>query len=549
MSKQIINTPSLFKLDDTFEDERFARVRIAVMHSGINRNNSSFSKKSMEKAKDTFANIPILANVTVHRDKNGNEYLDYSGHDMHLEDDLYNDGEQRMIYDEKIVGIVPETNNFEILKDDETGEYYIFVDALLYRDYGNYCVDVLEERGGTTDVSMEIDAIDVAYDSKSKALNIKEFIATGITLLGEDVTPAMKKANATIFSINEDSRENQLMQIMQELKESLDNYTSAIQADKTILRKENKKGMKFEELLAKYNISAEDVDFEYEDLDDSQLEEKFVEVFGEQEETPAEDGEEVETEEEVTEEVEEQEEVTEEEVETEEPEDNAEVETSGEEFSEETENVEENSVQFSMSYGDEKLEFATSLSEKLYNLSQIVNAQYSSDETWYSVDAYDEPNKYVVMIDVFSGRAYKQDYKIRKGEYQLVGDRIQVYSQFLTQDEINELDNMRKNYSSIETKLAQYESEPEKIEVLNSEDYDGIKATEEYAEISKRENYFELSKEELTKKLDEITLSYAKQNKLNYSVAEPNESKNKIGKIPVYTEKKISNYGSLLKDI
>lgn len=545
MSKQIVNTPSLFKLDDTFNDDRFCRVRIAVMHSGINRNNSMFTKKSMEQAKDTFANIPILANVTIHRDKNGNEYLDYSGHDMHLEDDLYNDGEQRMIYDEKIVGIVPETNNFEILKDDETGEYYLFVDALLYRDYGNYCVDILEERGGTTDISMEIDAIDVAYSSKDKALNIKKFVATGITLLGGDVTPAMKKANATIFSLNEDSRHNQLIEIMQELKQSLDNYTSAIQADETILRKENEKGMKFEELLAKYNISAEDVDFEYEDLDDSQLEEKFAEVFGTQEEeteTPSEDGEEV-VEEEVTEE-----EVTEEDETTEEPE-KVEEETS-EEFSEETEIVEENSVQFSLTYGDEKLEFATSLSEKLYNLSQVVNAQYSDDETWYSVDAYDDPSKYVVMIDIFTGRAYKQDYKIRKGEYQLVGDRVQVYSQFLTQDEIDELDNMRKNYSSIEEKLSKYECEPEKIDIINSEDYAGIKATEEYAEISKRENYFDLSKEELTKKLDEITLSYAKKNALKFSEKDDvKPTKNKIGIVPIETSSKVSNYGSLLRDI
>lgn len=545
MSKQIVSTPSLFKLDDTFNDDRFCRVRIAVMHSGINRNNSMFTKKSMEQAKDTFANIPILANVTIHRDKNGNEYLDYSGHDMHLEDDLYNDGEQRMIYDEKIVGIVPETNNFEILKDDETGEYYLFVDALLYRDYGNYCVDILEERGGTTDISMEIDAIDVAYSSKDKALNIKKFVATGITLLGGDVTPAMKKANATIFSLNEDSRHNQLIEIMQELKQSLDNYTSAIQADETILRKENEKGMKFEELLAKYNISAEDVDFEYEDLDDSQLEEKFAEVFGTQEEeteTPSEDGEEV-VEEEVAEE-----EVTEEDETTEEPE-KVEEETS-EEFSEETEIVKENSVQFSLTYGDEKLEFATSLSEKLYNLSQVVNAQYSDDETWYSVDAYDDPSKYVVMIDIFTGRAYKQDYKIRKGEYQLVGDRVQVYSQFLTQDEIDELDNMRKNYSSIEEKLSKYECEPEKIDIINSEDYAGIKDTEEYAEISKRENYFDLSKEDLTKKLDEITLSYAKKNALKFSEKDDvKPTKNKIGIVPIATSSKVSNYGSLLKDI
>ena len=130
-------------------------VCAAALHSGINLNNSSIDTSAIQIAKSSFANIPILANIIVYIDKEGNQHLDCSGHDMHIEDDLYNDGEQRMIYDEKVVGVVPEKNNFEIVYDDEAGNNYAYVDELIYREYGNYCTDILESRGIKTSVSTE----------------------------------------------------------------------------------------------------------------------------------------------------------------------------------------------------------------------------------------------------------------------------------------------------------------------------------------------------------------------------------------------------------
>ena len=114
---QIVKTPSVFKIDDSFTDDRFMRVRIAVMHSGENLNKSSFSTKVIKDAKDTFANIPVLANVIKYTDENGDEHFDYNGHDAHIEEDAFNEGEYRLIYDEKVVGTVPESNNFEIVHD------------------------------------------------------------------------------------------------------------------------------------------------------------------------------------------------------------------------------------------------------------------------------------------------------------------------------------------------------------------------------------------------------------------------------------------------
>ena len=208
--KHIIQTPSLFKVDDSFRDERFMKVRIAAMHSGKNLNQSKFSTDVIKAAKDTFANIPILANIIITTDENGNQHMDYGSHDMHIEDDFFDSDNQRIIYDEKVVGVVPEHNNFEIVKDEETGNDYVWVDALIYRDYGNYCADILESRGGTTSVSAEISCEEISYESQDKALQVDKMTMCAITLLGEDVKPGMTKAHATTFSIDDESREKQI---------------------------------------------------------------------------------------------------------------------------------------------------------------------------------------------------------------------------------------------------------------------------------------------------------------------------------------------------
>ena len=74
------------------------------------------------------------------------------------------------------------------------------------------------------------------------------------------------------------------------------------------------------------------------------------------------------------------------------------------------------------------------------------------------------------------------------------------------------LEQMKANYSSIEEKLQQYESEPEKLEVLASEEYSQIKDTDAYKELAKRDTYFSMSKDELVEKLDACLLEFAKHN-------------------------------------
>lgn len=508
----IVKTPSLFAVDDTFDDERFMKVRIAVMHSGVNLNNSSFDVDVIRNAKDTFSNIPILANIVTREDEDGNTVLDYGGHDMHVEEDVFHEGEMRLIYDEKVVGVIPEANNFEIVSGDD-GKDFVYVDGLIYREYGNYCADILESRDNTTDVSAEIFCSDISIDAETKVLEVGTMCMSGVTLLGADVNPAMKGANATAFSMNDDDRHAQLIEVMQQLSESLANYTAAISGKEKSKEGGNKAMDKFNELLEKYGVTAEEITFEYADLSDEELEAKFEEVFSASNDPDPEDG-------------------------------DQEIDSS-EGDADEGNGEEEFAVRYTVEAGDVRREFSVSLQEKLQAISDLVNEVYADDETWYAVEVYDD-DKYVVMIDWYSNKAYRQSYKVRKDVYSLTGERVEVFARWLTTDEIGKLDEMKASYAEISDKLAKYESEPEKMEILNSEDYSLIADNEEFVELKEEANHFDLTVEEVSAKADEILTNAAKAHKFSFSA--PDSKTNTVKPLPP-TNKKVKRYGSLFDGI
>ena len=465
--KLVIDTPCCFKKDDDFKDERFMRVRIAVLHSGENKNKSSIDTKVIKAAKDSFAGIAILANIRKYTDKDGEVHYDYSGHDMHIEDDAFNEGETRVIYDERVVGFVPEKNNFEIVHDDERDVDFVYVDGLIYRAYGNYCADILEARGGQTDVSAEIYADEVSINAETQVMNIEKMTMSGVTLLGSTVRPAMQGASATMFSISEDDRQAQLIAIMQELTQSLDNYAAMLGGDK-ISEEGGTKGMdKFNELLEQYGKTAEDITFEYEGLSDEELEAKFAELFSSSEHEP-------------------------------EPEPEADPEPDG------------TQVNYSATFNGRTVQMSVSLQEKIAALWQLVNDTYGDDDTWYDVTVYDE-EKYVIMVDYWRGKGYKQSYKVKKDTYSLIGDRVEVFAKWLTQDEIDKLDRMKADYAEATEKLGRYEDEPKKLEILNSEDYSLIAEDAEFVALKDQKNHFELSVEEVASRADAILTKAAKE--------------------------------------
>ena len=471
--------------------------------------------------------------------------MDYGSHDMHIEDDFFNADHQRIIYDEKVVGVVPEQNNFELIRDEETGNDYAWVDALIYRDYGNYCADILESRGGSTSVSAEISCEEISYDSKDKALQVNKMKMCAITLLGEDVKPGMAKAHATAFSIDDDSREKQIIDIMQELKESLDKYITAYSSGE----KNSKEGgtnvkKKFEQdseaevkAVTEAEIETPSENFDGDDNSDPD----DVDYYGDGEDEPSDDGGESE------------------------PvatllgngndDDNGEATPDADPSPEPTSAIDDTdgdgdedtgipigqkddddegsstkkpvySIEYTVDVNGIKNTFAVTLRDKLMALTTLVNDIYADEDgAWYDVDA-DEDTKTVIFHDYWNDKHYRQLYTVKKGVYSLKGDRTEVFATYLSADEISQLDNMKANYSSIVDELASFKAEPNKEAVLADECYAQIKDTDAYKELAKKESHFSMSVDEVRGELDRILLEYAKGHEIKFSTT---ESKKPVG--------------------
>lgn len=195
-----------------FNDDRFLKLKIYVMHDGLNLNNSNFEMDSIENAKDTIKNIPILAFV---KEIDGEDQKDFAGHEMEL---IFKDDEFKIKYLGRPIGIIPADNNnyhYENI-DDKT---YVVVDGYVWKDYANDALDILE-RDGVKSQSMEIVLDSFSYTDDG-VCNIAGYKYTGVTLLGDDVLPAMVNAKAEVITsqtFNKNEFKNVISEMMNELK-------------------------------------------------------------------------------------------------------------------------------------------------------------------------------------------------------------------------------------------------------------------------------------------------------------------------------------------
>lgn len=177
----------------------------------------------------------------------------------------------------------------------------------------------------------------------------------------------------------------------------------------------------------------------------------------------------------------------------------------------------------------------------LYNLL----AEYeANDNEWYGITAvYDD---YFIYEGWFSAEnKYKQGYKKDGDNIAFDGERIHMNVEYLTDSELVALNEMRSNYSAMQDELSKFHAEPEKMEILCSEDYSAIADSEEFAELKKQEGHFDLSVEEVKSKADEMLLAYAKQHGVDSFVKTTEESKTQSKPIiPIPTAKR-SRYGGI----
>jgi len=539
----VVQIPAKIEMFEKDERSSLVPVHLKACHTGRNRNGSNIKESVMKSKLTTFHNKPILAFI---RKVNGEE--EFGGHEMHEEND-------ELIYDEIPVGTIPESCNCHLEYDEEKDKTYVHVDGYLYGQY-NHAPQILERKGGESKTSIELNVFELSYDAKDKVLNLDDFECAGITILGVDddgneIGEGMEGANITLADFSAENNSFINSELLEEVRK-LNATLSSININSS-LKEGGKSEMKFEEILAKFGKTFDDIDFDYEDMSEEEFELKLNELFGEVEETPSEDEKDSENFEESEEELEEKEEAVDFEEEVDEI-DGAKEET--EENFEAKDEASDNvyATNYSINYSDGSVKtFAVSLNDTIQALSTLVNDTYAeSDNAWYSVVVYDS---YVVMVDYWNEKYYKQTYKKRKDVYSLTGDRVSVYPTFCTQEELDSLDTMRSNYSLMESKLQEYqneENEKQIKEVFNSIDYASIQDNPEYLTYSQKvlkdcSNY---TLQEVIDECDKILNAVTKV-KNREIFAESHKEDNKDNKviIPMFESKiksnKKSRYGNL----
>lgn len=525
-----VNVPTTFEVVENVDDAHrgMMKLKFKLFHDGINRNGSKVPHDSAERAMKTIPDRPVLA--AIHQLDNGE--WDFQAHEMEFVEN--EDGEIEINYIEKQVGSFSSESAFWE-HDDKVDKDFVCAYAYIPKDYTKTC-EIIEQKNGTKN-SVELSIDELSYDAKDKCLVLEEFYVSGSTLLGREkdgteIGEGMLGSRADIAEFSKDvnsaffSSEEKIIAMLENLDNKISNLTI----------KDSKEGgnrvSKFNELLAKYGKTVEDVTFDYEGLSDEELEAKFAEVFADDDpDTSSGEGNEDNN--------------------TDDEGDNSSTENEGEN-SEDSDGSEDGvppvvQEDDDNSTGSKKTtnDFALSLQDKVSALYNLVCSTYEeADNEWYGVTCYENPN-YVVMHGYFKGNHYKQNYKVENDEYSLVGDRVQVYEQFLTQEEIDALAEMKSNYSALvefKENVEKAQLEAQRKELLDNERFNVIKDTDSYKELVKDAEKY--SVEELETKLKLIVADYALG---NGSFSKFNAQKGgKMFTVPTKSENTItSKYGGI----
>ena len=487
-----IQVPGNMIFENKDETDDLLRTTVRVCHTLKNANRSYISEENMKKAMPTLKNKPVLASII----ENDDGELDFNGHDMRIVDNA--DGEHEIEYIERQVGSFTE--------DDPTLEYdaeydktYVIAKAVIPREYTK-AAEIMERRGGT-DVSCELSVNDFKYNAKEKYLEITDFYFSGVTLLGEHVKPGMVGSRADLHIEDFSAANNSIM--------SNFGLTQSTSAEDKNLTKGGSEMDKLNELLSRYNKTTDDLPFasEVANMTDEELEERFAQLFDEDANEGAGEPDpagEPSTEGAGAEEGNEGGEGSGTEPETkgnEEP-DAKEPETEPAAPAANEDEPKKNT--YSINLGETQYTFELSLNERLEALSRLVNDAYSEvDSAYYCVTAYAD---YLIMVNCWEGTAYRQKYsENEEGVFALVGDREQVYCQYLSQAEIDALESLKTSYA----KMVADTEQKKRDEVLNDAAYSSIRNTDEWNELVKTAGNF--SAQDLSEKADALFGRFCKQ--------------------------------------
>lgn len=512
----VVQSHGNLKYDEDNSREGLTSVHLQACHTYNNINGSNIDPTVMEAALPSFSNRPILGYIHIVNDEPC-----FYGHNMHEEN-----GE--LVYDETPIGIIPESCNAQIVYDKDKDKSYVEVDGYIFDEYSK--AKEIIEREKESPVSVELSIRSLSYDAEKKLLNIEDFFFSGVTILGknddgEAVKPGMVGSNITLADF-EQQRPDYANQII-EMQKKIDILFSHFNIEQNDAQSLEKGGteMKLEKTTV-INDGNPVVEPVQEEPVNTKTFEK--EVAG------ANAG-------------------------NVDPEANNDPKTK--ESFKETDPIQENNSTNSDHYEltrNGKIVSTYDLSENdiHYALSNLVNATYGEpEETYYYVTVY--PNEQYIIMEDYTWRSnnnYKQSYKESDGTYSLIGDRVAVQPYWITEEELNSLKEMKKEYSSLVDFKATTEANElhaKRMEVMSSDKYavisnknaDGNYVNKSYADLY--ENMDQYTCDELDEKLKAIVGEYA-INGGKFEKVEEHKTTHSAFKFTDVTKKgKRSKYGTL----
>lgn len=509
-------------------------VHLQSCHTDLNVNGSNIESSVMEAALPSFSNRPILGYIhKVTTDENPEGQWEFYSHNMH------EDENGDVVYDEYPIGIIPESCNAQLVYDEEKKKTYCEVDGYIFEEYSK-AAEILQ-REEECSVSVELSIRELSYDAKQKFLNIEDFWFSGVTILGKtpqgnEVKPGMTGSNIKLadFSSKNNSLFEDYESKMVELQARIENLETACfnkeqNSSVRTLSKEggNKESMtKFEELLAKYNKTVEDVTFDYSELSDEELEAKFAEVFGEDNNTDGDNSGDNTVNEPSNDNEGDEENTTE-------PEGTTDGDNEGE-----GQNFENMTKTFEISHDDIR-----------YALYNLLSSYEDADNEWYYITGvYDS---YFVYESWDGGKIYGQKYTKDNDNVSFDGERYNLHKEYLTDSEYTEIQDMRSNYSSVVEELNTYKSAEvfaDKMTVFDDEAYSEYLDTDEFKALMSEDSVNKYSKEELSEKADATLGKLVKKNK-TFSFAGETPQKKHVSRVAFNAEKETEDtykpYGDL----
>ena len=434
------------------------KLGLKVCHIDTNRNGSHISKENMEKAMPTLKYRPILAYI--HELADGTK--DFYAHNMEIVEN--EDGDATIQYLERQVGCY--TADAPWLEyDKDMDKTYVRAYAVIPEQYTE-TADIIRRKNGTK-VSCELVINELSYNAKEKYLDLTDFYFGGTTLLGvdedgNDIGEGMLGSRADIedFCHKEPTftYQDKMIEVLEKLNATLSNFNTNTQ------KGGNEEMNKFEELLAKYGKTVDDVTFEVEGLSDEDLEAKFAEVFDDNGNDGAS--------------------ASEEGVCTDDGDnDNS---TDGEEGSDNGEPQAQAEEKFTKTFTIE-----LSHEDVRYALYNLIGAYEEEDNEWYSIrSVYDS---YFYMQGWSNNKIYKVCYTIDGANVSLDGDRQEMFEIIVSESEKMAIDKMREDYAVLEEKY-------NKLKTFK-DNYDAAELKAQKDEIFARDEYFVLADDEAFKAL------------------------------------------------